>query len=215
MGNGAISRGDLSFGVKKLPKEEIEHAIAHYDGGIRYVDESLKSVFDALKKNNLFDDTLIIIVSDHGEHFDEHGYYFQHGASLYEPSIKATFIMRYTKKLPIKRRIESRVQLLDITPTILEILDIPLIEEKEGVSLLPLIKNKVAKARDFVFVEGIEEYFSQHKRIFMKGIKGKWRAIIVGDWKLIYIPHPEKNIFELYNLKQDPKEKNNLTKKQP
>ncbi|HLC60534.1 MAG TPA: sulfatase [Candidatus Nanoarchaeia archaeon] len=214
LGKGTISRGDLSFGVKKLPKEEIDHAIAHYDGGIKYVDESLKTVFDALKEKNIYDDTLIIIVSDHGEHFDEHGYYFQHGASLYEPSVKSTFIMRYPKRIPQKKIIESRVQLLDITPTILDILNIPLIEKKEGVSLMPLIDGKVNEARDFVFVEGIEEYFSQHKRIYLKGIKGKWRMIIVGDWKLIYIPHPEKNIFELYNLRQDPKEESNLVGKE-
>src|SRR3989338_4516689 len=170
LGNGAISRGDLSFGVKKLPKEAIEHAIAHYDGGIKYVDESLKTVFDALKEKNIYDDTLIIIVSDHGEHFDEHGYYFQHGASLYETSVKSTFIMRYPKRIPQKKIIESRVQLLDITPTILDILNIPSIEKKEGVSLMPLIDVKADEARDFVFAEGIEEYFSQHKRIFMKGI---------------------------------------------
>ena len=99
-------------------------------------------------------------------------------------------------------------------PTILDILDIPLIEDIEGKSLLPLAEGKIEKVRDFVFAEGIEDHFKQDKRMFIKGIKGKWRAMIIGDWKIIYIPHTDKDIFELYNLKNDPGENNNLVEKE-
>ncbi len=214
LGDGAISRGDLAFGVKKLPQEEIDHAIAHYDGGIRYIDAQLKRFLDVLKMENFYDDTLLLIVSDHGEHFGEHEYYFQHGGSLYEPSLKSTLYFRYPKKIPQNKKIESRVQTLDIMPTILDIVDIPLVDKVEGVSLLPLILGKTTQVRDYIFAEGAEEHFKQNKRIYFKGVKGKWRTMIVGDWKIIYIPHPENDIFELYNLKDDPEEKNNLIEKE-
>jgi len=207
-------RGDITFGIKKLPQEQINHAIAHYDGGIHYIDFHLGKLVDFLKKKNVYDDTLIIIVSDHGEHFGEHGYYFQHGASLYEASAKSTLLFHCPKNLPKNVKINSRVQALDIMPTILDILKIPLVEKIEGISLLPLTDGKANKGRDFVFAEGIEEHFKQHKRVYMEGVKGKWRMMIVDDWKIIYVPHPEKDIFELYNLKNDPWEKNNLIDKE-
>ena len=211
---GTVSRGDLIFGVKSLPKEEIDHAIAHYDGGIRYTDQHLGNLLEFLKDKSIYDDTLIIITSDHGEHFGEHGYYFQHGSSLYQPSLNSTLIMSCPKKLPKNKKVKGKVQVIDIMPTVLDILGIPLVDDVEGHSLLPLIEGKVDQVRDFVFAEGIEDHFKQDKRMFVSGVKGKWRAMIVDDWKIIYIPHPKNDIFELYNLAEDPKEEHNLMDKE-
>lgn len=210
MCKGKITRGDMIFGVKKLPQVEIDHAIAHYDGGIRYVDAQFGLFLDFLKKEKLYDDTLIILLADHGENFGEHNFYFQHGASLYETSLKVPMIFRCPQKIPKNKKIESRVQSLDIMPTVLDVLGISLLDNIEGVSLMPLIEGKVQQARDFIFTESIEEHFEGNKRVYIKGVKGKWRTMIVDDWKIIYIPHPENDIFELYNLQQDPKEENNL-----
>jgi arylsulfatase A-like enzyme len=98
-------------------------------------------------------------------------------------------------------------------PTILEILDIPLIEDADGVSLIPLIK-KDKEVRAYTFAESGKNFFKQNKRSYFEGIKGKWRMIRTDEWKLIYIPHPEKDIYELYNLKEDPGEKSNLIDKE-
>lgn len=210
MAGGRISRGDLIFGNVKLPKEEINHAIAHYDAGIRYIDSHIGKFFDFLRSSGLYDNSLIIVTGDHGENFGEHDFYFQHGASLYETSVKVPLIFKCPKIMPNDKKIETRVQLLDIMPTVMDIIDIPLLNKVEGVSLLPLIKGSSQFARDFVFIESIEEHFQGNKKVFMKGIKGKWRMMVVRDWKIIYIPHPENDIFELYNLKKDPEEKINL-----
>lgn len=207
--NKKYNRGDIIFGHANLPQEEINHAMAHYDGGIRYVDEQLGKLFNFLTDKDIMDDTLIILASDHGEHFGERGYYFQHGASVYEPSIKSTLIMHNPKIIPAGKKIEHRVQTMDLMPTILDVLNIPLVENIEGYSLLPLIREK-EDGRKFVFAESAEEHFKGNPRVFFKGNKGKWRAMIADDWKIIYIPHPKKDIFELYNLKNDPEEKNNL-----
>ena len=208
------TRGEIAFGHANLPKEEINHAIAHYDGGIRYIDEQLGKLFDFLRNEDLMNDTLIILSSDHGEHFGEHNAFFQHGSSLYEPSIKSTLILHNPRKIPAGKRIGDRVQVLDIMPTILDFLKISLIENVEGHSLFPLVVDEKKSARDFIFVESAEEYFKGNPRVFFEGNRGKWRALIVNDWKLIYIPHPKNDIFELYNLMTDPEENHNLADKE-
>ena len=212
--NGRITRGELIFGKKKLPPEELKHAIAHYDGGVRLIDEHLGRLFDFLKKKNLYDDTLIILTSDHGESLGEKGLYFQHGSSLYESSLKSTLVMRYPKLIPKGKAISSRIQNTDIMPTVLEMMNISLLDKIDGVSLMPLILGKAEKTRDYIFAESAEGHFKENEKIFISGVKGKWRAMIIDDWKIIYIPHPEKEIFELYNLKNDPKEENNLVDKE-
>ena len=212
--HGKFSRGELIFGHVKLPEEELQHAIAHYDGGIKYIDAQIGRLVDCLNEERIYEDTLIIITSDHGENFGEHNFYFQHGSSLYEPSLKTPLIFRYPKSIPKGKIISQRVQNIDIMPTVLEMLGIPILDKIDGVSLLPLIKEKTKKSMSFIFAESIEEHFKGNERVFFPGIRGKWRAMIEGDWKIIYIPHPENDIFELYNLKDDPEEKNNLIGKE-
>ena len=119
-------------------------------------------------------------------------------------------ILKIPNKKIINKKIDAKIQVLDIMPTVLDVLSIPLVDNIEGKSLLPLIDEKVSSIRDFVFTESIEEHFPGNKRVYMKGVEGKWRTMIVGDWKIIYIPHPEKNIFELYNIKNDRSENLNL-----
>lgn len=208
--DGAISRGDLIFN-NPLPKEENEHATAHYDGSIRFVDTQIGRLLKYLEDSNLMNDTLIILSADHGEGLGEHNLYFQHGEYLYEETVKVPLILKHPK-LP-QKKIETQIQSTDIMPTVLEIIDIPLIENIEGISLMPLI-NKGEKVRDYTFAESGMNFFRQNKRTYFKGIKGKWRMVRTDGWKLIYIPHPEKDIYELYNLKEDPKETINLIEKE-
>ena len=209
--DGEISRGDLIFN-NNLPKEEIEHAIAHYDGAMRYVDFQIGKLLEHLNKSNLMENTLIVLCGDHGECFGEHNIYFQHGEYLYDEALKVPLIIKHPKFQ--KKTIKNQVQLTDIMPTVLEILDIPLIENIDGLSLMPLI-NDGEEVRKFTFAESGINFFRQNKRCYFKGIKGKWRMIRTDEWKLICIPHPKKDIFELYNLKDDPKETKNLIEKKP
>lgn len=208
--DGKISRGDLIFN-NNLPKEENKHAVAHYDGAIRFVDSEIGKLLEHIDKVNLADDTLIVLCGDHGECFGEHKLYFNHGEYLYEEGLRVPLIIRDPKLSGIK--VESQVQLTDVMPTILEILNIPLIENIDGLSLMPLIKEG-KKIRKYTFAESVGSYFDQNKRSYIKGIKGKWRMVRTNEWKLIYIPHPEKDIYELYNLKNDPGETKNLIGKE-
>ena len=84
------------------------------------------------------------------------------------------------------------------------------IDKVDGISMVPLIENRNENKREFVFAESTEKGHKANDRVYFDGIKGKWRTWIEDEWKIIYIPHPERPIFELYNLKEDPKENKNL-----
>lgn len=206
-----LKRGDLIFN-NKLPKEENEHAVAHYDGAIRYVDFQIGRLIEHLNKNNLVEDTLIILTSDHGEGFGEHNIYFEHGEYLYDETLIVPLIIRHPK-LPHKI-IKNQVQLTDIMPTVMELMGITLLDEAEGASLLPLIKEN-KEVRKYTFAETERSYYKQNRGIYLGGVQGKWRMIRTDEWKLIYIPHPNEDIYELYNIKKDPRETTNLIKKNP
>jgi arylsulfatase A-like enzyme len=203
---GDNKRGKMIF-ENKMSKEEIYHSIAHYDGSIKFIDDQIGKIIDSVEKLGLSNTTMVIITADHGECFGEHGMFFQHGEYLYDEAIKTPLIIKYPGCE--SKIIDTQVQSTDIFPTVLELLDIPAIDKLDGVSLLPLI-NDFKAVRKYTYCESGRSFFKQNRRVYFDGVKGKWRAIRTDEWKLIYIPHPQKDIYELYNLKEDPFEKDNL-----
>lgn len=193
----------------------LNYYISLYDGAIRYVDEQIGLLLETLKKLRLDKKTLVIISADHGEGLGEHNVYFFHGPSpggqifhpeshfelkdricfhgLYDEDIKVPLIIKYPRLIPQGKKIGIQVQSVDITPTLLDILDIEKPEQMVGKSLLPLIKNK-----------NIEEY---EQRFAFSSIRNDY-AVRTNDYKLIYCKR--NNSYELYNLKTDPQEMYNL-----
>jgi len=205
--NGKIKRGDNVFN-NDLPEDERKHAIAHYDGAILYMDMHLNRFIKFLKKENLWENSIIIIVGDHGEHLGEHSIYYNHIASVYQPSLRVPLLIKIPKTNA--RKINALTESIDIMPTILEALNIPAESNIEGRSLMPLINAQSEKIREYAFAETGVSLFEQNKRWYFNGIGGKWKMITDGKYKLILIPHPENDIYELYNLEKDPNETKNL-----
>src|SRR3989338_5172902 len=148
--NGKIKRGDNSFN-NNLPEEERKHAIAHYDGAMLYVDLHLNRFIEFLKKENLWENSIIIIVGDHGEHLGEHNIYYIHITSVYQPSLRVPLLIKIPKTNAGK--INALTESIDIMPTILEALNIPAESNIEGRSLMPLINTQSEKIRDYAFAE--------------------------------------------------------------
>jgi len=180
---------------------DADYIIAQYDGEIRYADDSIGELLEYLRTLGIEEDTTIIITSDHGENMTEHNFFFDH-QGLYEPTIHIPLIMKLGDRFT-DRRIEALVQHIDIMPTILDILNIKKNIRLEGKSLLPLIKGEC------------NELYTE-----VVSTECTWRASIAirtGEWKLIktidqglYEKPPE----ELFNLKYDPREENNLYDKE-
>lgn len=91
-----------------------------YDGGIAYIDHALDQLFAALKRRGVLDRTIVVVASDHGEMFGEHGL-FGHGNSLYWPLLHVPLVVRYPSGVPAGRHVGATVSLRDVAATILDL----------------------------------------------------------------------------------------------
>ena len=181
-----------------ISEKELNYLISLYDGEIRYVDYHLGRLMAALRDLKTFDKTAIVITSDHGEEFLEHGI-FRHGYHLYDEIIKVPLIivLPHSDKTPLE--IKTPVNLIDLMPTILNLLAIPLPSGMQGKSLISLI-NKGKRA--------VSPSVSETS---WKGARAQ--SLRLTGWK--YINDIRNERFELFNLDEDPGEKNNLHLKKP
>jgi len=167
-----------------LKSEQIDHIIANYDGGILSLDERFDSFISELEETGILNKTIIVVFSNHGEDLFENGRFehlFPSYSTLHVPLI--IYIPRAEPKV-----IEAPVALVDIMPTIMNLINITTNYETLGVELISLIENpRLADA----------------SRI----IPGH-RYILKGEWELLIEP-----IIQLYNIKSDRNESNNLADK--
>ncbi len=188
-----------------------ERLISRYIGAVKYVDQQLGRFFRELKDRNLWDNTIVIITSDHGESLTEHGIFFDHHG-LYDVTIQVPLILRYPGISGKAQRIKGFVQHTDLLPTILEALNID--AEKfhlDGTSLTPLIENSVGEIRPFVYCE--ESYVQKKRAIRTKRYKYIYATDGVGYCSYCHKIHGA--VEELYDLRDDPFEQVNIAKGNP
>lgn len=180
-----------------------------YDSEVQFVDHYIGKIYDFLKDRGILDDTIVVLLSDHGEDFEDHLAEIRlpgvkvhgrhHGHSLYNELLQVPLIIRFPSRIPQALRIKDAVRLLDVLPTVLELAKIdasPAREKFEGASLLPLMRNgKDSLGSRLCYSE--RTYF---------GLEQK--AVQTDDYKLIL--HVQDGSLEFYNLKSDPKETKNL-----
>lgn len=177
--------------VDSQSPEDIKHLQDLYDAEIFLTDEKLRQLFSQLEEDNQLDKTIVILTSDHGEEFFEHGQ--KKHQQLYDEVIKIPLLIRYPKNPQLKTA--AITQNIDIAPTILDLLDLPDGVGFSGKSLLPLIVGATDKVNDYTI--------------------SQWSystAIRTLEWKLLLYQGKDK---EFYNLKTDPGEKVNVIKKYP
>ena len=181
----------------KLTPKEIDYIMAVYDGGINYFDDQLEKIFEKLDQLGIDKTTIIIITSDHGEAFREHGK-LDHCHKPYIEEVHVPLIMK-GPGIPGNRTYDNYVQLIDIVPTILEILNIPQRKEMQGRSILPLMNNCE-----------IEERFTTYSW----GGSGPQGPVSLRTRQWTYIMK-HNGLDELYDRINDPKEQNNIIEKRP
>jgi len=185
-----------------------------YWGCVLSADRWLGQLLQLLREEGLYDRTLIIFTSDHGEEFTDHfheNFYDAHGRTLYEEMIRVPLII----KLPYQQNAGTRVpqvsQTIDFMPTILDVLSItPYKNEMQGLSLTPFWKKNASAPAQIAYTEALA---SQDE---MKGLRtDRYKFIISIDSYTVsrfgrkYIP--EKTPYcEMYDLRDDPEEKKNL-----
>jgi arylsulfatase A-like enzyme/Tfp pilus assembly protein PilF len=172
----------------------VEFADSLYDGEIAYMDQVIGKTIEALREKGLLAKTLVILAGDHGEAFGEK-VEAGHGVFIYDGTMKVPLIFYAENHLPAGLVIKSRVRLIDLMPSVLDMLNVPVNKDVQGTSLLPYISGK--KKEDLSSY--IETYFPRENYGWSELV-----GLVDGDWKYIRAPKEE-----LYNLKADPKEMEN------
>jgi len=182
-------------------KQKLKALSALYDGEIEFVDRQLAVLHKSLLENGLDRKTAIILVSDHGEEFMEHGL-MEHGYTLYQEQIRVPFLWYYpAADFPSGLTIEEPVSLIDILPTLLSFLGIPGPEKISGRDLMPLIRGEIQALDRPLLAETTRQ--------------GPDRVAVMHEAKkYVYSPEFELNNHKFselfFDLAQDPEEKNNL-----
>jgi arylsulfatase A-like enzyme len=203
---------------RDLPADFLGHVNDLYDGEVARVDAEIGKVLQRLDALGLADDTLVILTADHGEELYEHRHYFFHSCSIYEQVLRIPLIMRLPGRLPEGRQVRSVVEIIDIAPTVHELLSLPVPEEYEGESLLPRMSSDAGDDGGVAFSELQWNIFS----------------IRTAGWHYIYNPHDYRptcapynrvggerrwsyalEAEELYDIVHDPLETTNVAARRP
>jgi len=192
----------------KVSDEDLRHFIALYDGCIRYTDDKIGEFLSYLHESGLYDQSLIIITSDHGEEFKEHGQ-FLHQQLYYRPNLHVPLIVRIPNYLKKGIRITELVQSIDLLPTILEIAELPAHPDAQGRSLLPLIKrNKNFFNRSAWKI--FHPFHNDSHSSFAMELREDFYSIITDDYQLLH--NLTSDSTKLFDLESDPLAKNNIAK---
>jgi choline-sulfatase len=112
---------------------------------IRYTDALLAQLLEGLEAKGELDDTLVLLVADHGESLTEHGYLFDHGDNLYDPSLRVPLILRWPAGIPGGTRVPCQVSTVSVAATLLEAAGLdPAQPPRDGASLLGLARSPSA-----------------------------------------------------------------------
>lgn len=193
-----------------------EHHIRYYQT-ITGMDKIIGEMMTSIEERGLADNTIIIFASDHGLLMGEYG--MGGKALLYDLTSKIPCFI-YDPRLPEKNRgrsIDELVSSLDLTTTILDYAGIEAPEYMEGKSLIPLTKGNNNNWRQELFLESL---FTLRDNPFSEGIReGDWKYVRMFDGVMKYkesdidFSEKEPDFEQLFNLKDDPRERNNLIKK--
>lgn len=139
-GGATVTRAEMvANGIE--PDRYISSAVMRYDAEIAHNDKSIELLIGKLRQIGVLDNTLVVIASDHGEEFWEHGL-GAHGHSLYSELIHTVLMMWNPRLVPAARRVSEPVDLTDVMPTVLELTGVPQPPTLQGQSLVPLLKGE-------------------------------------------------------------------------
>lgn len=189
--------GDDSSLQGAVGPEDAAFLAAIYDRKVQQADERLGAFLDEVRAMGLMENTLIVVVSDHGDEFLEHGA-LDHGHTLFEEQLHTVFLMRvpgYARNQPV----EGVVRTVDLFPTVFDLLGLPVPPGVDGQSLLPLLRGE----------EGARVAFAETDyRLFVHQ-----RAIRDGKYKLVIDLQDGQR--RLFDLSADPGEQADISSGEP
>jgi arylsulfatase A-like enzyme len=215
-GGGAVFNRENCVKAGLNPDKFIHEAIDRYDGEILHNDHSLELLVNKLRELRALQNTLIIVVSDHGEEFWDHGW-TAHGHSLYQELAHCVFVMWNPHLLPTPRRIDNPVQLIDVMPTVLDLMGVKIPRMVEGQSLVPLARGQTFRRRSPVMTSRFAHPGAQPNGPIRENRTDTF-ALITAKWKLIYRDKAAKtglDRVELYDRVTDRAERKDVSAQHP
>jgi len=188
------------------------HVRRLYAADIRATDDAIRTLVESCRER-FGDDWTIVFSADHGEDLGEHPFfYYDHGDYVYDGSLRIPLAITLPRRDPLWRAASApdRASLIDVAPTLIELLDLAGHRAPamlEGVSLVPSLRGERLLERSLFAESGMSFFEKLVRRRSHFGVRGRFRAAVRDDWKLIFTPERgEHEAFELYDLANDPTE---------
>lgn len=193
--------------VKALPRDDWNQVVALYDGEIAFTDSAVGKLLAGLGERGLRHKTLVVLFADHGEEFLDHGA-MDHGHTLFDELLRVPLVFSLPGVLPKGKIVSNQVRLLDLVPTVLDVLGIETDAHLEGASLKPLLLGSgEVKAPEHSLLPA---------DVALSG------ALLAGSDRKSLRAYPWKMVYELgtgrtqlYDLRSDPGEKLDVADKEP
>lgn len=183
---------------------------AIYRAEIHYVDMQFARVIDALRRRGLYDHTIIVVVADHGQGLGQHGWWSHR--LLYQEDLHVPLIMRIPG-WPTGRVVPELVRAIDIYPTVMDALGLPIGARVSGKSLRGLIDGRTEPPR-WAYAEAINKFDEMGHVVQRRPKADLLYAVVERDWKFLFrYSYPDDS--ELYHLTEDPTELANLYHERP
>lgn len=203
--------------LEKIPlnQADLRHLDALYDAAVMGSDRFVGGLLDGLEARGMLADSLIVLLSDHGEELYDHNAYIYHACSVYQTGLHVPLAFVAPGVIPAGGVVGQNVELLDVSPTVLELLGIEAPPALQGSSLVPYLLDPGTE-------EAGRPAFSEYGHFRIHTVRS-------GDWKLVDNPDHDSPIclpgateghyplapVELYNLAEDPLETHNLARQYP
>jgi arylsulfatase A-like enzyme len=179
--------GTMQENPEELTDNDVADLLSLYDGEIRLVDETIDRLLTDLENRGILDETALFITADHGEAFGEHGR-FGHHPYLYDELLRVPFIIRAPGLA--NERVDDQVSLIDLGPTIFDLVDIETPAAMQGRSRYELITGEQSGYDDDIAL--------------CTGQGGDTLACRTTRWKCLW--RVEDSVVEVYDLSKDPEE---------
>lgn len=187
--------GKLEDGSKALEKYKYQRFVKDYLRCVAAIDDNVGRILDYLEVHGLVNNTVVIYCSDQGFYTGEHGWNDKRW--MYEESFSMPFMLRWPARVAPGQKCDALIQNIDYAPTFLEIAGLPIPDDLDGVSLLPLLEGKTPDDwRDALYYHYYEDGSYNLPR---------FEGVSDGRYKLINYYFP-KQAWELFDLARDPHE---------
>jgi arylsulfatase A-like enzyme len=198
-----------------LDEGDLQHLDALYDAAVMGSDRFAGELLDGLAARGLVDSSVIVFLADHGEDLYDHNQYIYHACSVYQSGLHVPLAFVAPGLLEEGAVVRQGVELMDVTPTVLDLVGVTLPDALHGTSLVPYLEST--------------QHAGSGRPVFSEYGSSRMHTVQLGDWKLVDNPDhdspyclpgaPEGHYplakTELYNLADDPLETTNLADQYP